>query len=99
MYCYVWSYVVRPDSEPQFLSAYGPEGDWARFFRRDSQYIRTHLLCDRSQKSRFMTIDFWKSYDAWASFRERNAEEFEALDKAFEQFTVEEVHIGSFDAL
>ena len=99
MYCYIWSFTVRPEFAKEFQAAYGPEGDWARFFRRDPQYIRTHLLHDRGSLSRFMTIDFWTSYEAWVAFRERNAEEFEALDQTFQQFTIEEVQIGSFDVL
>ncbi len=99
MYCYIWTYIVRPECVKQFHAASGPEGNWARFFRNDPAYIRTHLLSDRDHPTRFVTMDFWSSYEAWASFRQRFASQFEALDKTFEQYTVEEVHIGSFDVL
>jgi len=97
MYCYIWSFSVRPECVSEFQTAYGPEGDWARFFRTDPAYIRTHLLSDRERPNRFVTMDFWSSQEGWASFRERFAAQFEALDRSFERFTIEEVHVGSFD--
>jgi len=99
MYCYVWSYVVRPESVPAFRIAYGPDGDWAEFFRRDPTYLRTDLLRDRNNPTRFMTLDFWSSREACVSFQERFAAEYGALDKSFEHLTIEEVHLGDFDLL
>jgi hypothetical protein len=99
MYCYVWSYVVRPECLQAFQIAYGPDGDWVRFFRRDREYIRTNFFVDRDNPTRFMTIDFWTSREACLSFRERFCSEFEALDKGFGQLTVQEVHLGDFDVL
>lgn len=61
MYCYVWSYVVRPEYVEAFRTAYGPEGEWVQLFRRDRGYIRTDLLADRDNPEHFMTIDFWSS--------------------------------------
>ena len=97
MYCYVWSFVVRAEYLREFEAAYGPEGAWSHLFRNDPQYIRTHLLVDRDHPGRFLTIDFWSSYAAWASFRARCTSEFESLDKSFEKFTVDEVQIGTFE--
>jgi hypothetical protein len=99
MYCYVWSYVARPECSPAFRIAYGPDGDWVRFFRRDPAYIRTSFLGDLDDPARFMTIDFWTSREACISFRERFGSEFEALDKSLGQLTVEEVHLGDFEIL
>ena len=99
MFCYVWSYVVRPECLPAFRTAYGPDGDWAQFFRRDPEYIRTHLLGDRDHPTRFMTVDFWTSREACFSFRKKFSSEFEALDKSFDQLTVQESHLGDFDVL
>lgn len=99
MFCYVWSYVVRPESLSAFHTAYGPDGDWVRLFRRDPEYIRTNFLGNLDDPTRFMTIDFWTSREACLSFRKRFASEFEALDKSFDQLTVEEVHLGDFEVL
>jgi len=99
MFCYVWSYVVRPECLSAFRTAYGPEGDWVRLFRRDPEYVRTTLLGDRDNPTRFMTIDFWASREACLSFRERFRGEFETLDKRFDQLTVHESHLGDFEVL
>jgi hypothetical protein len=84
---------------PAFRTAYGPDGDWVRLFRRDPEYIRTHLLGDGDRPTRFMTIDFWTSREACLSFRKRFGSEFEALDKSLDQLTVQESHLGDFDVL
>jgi hypothetical protein len=99
MYCYVWSFVVRPECSQAFRRAYGPDGDWIRLFRRDPEYVRTDFLGDRDDPTRFMTIDFWTSREACLSFRERFRSEFDALDKSFEPLTVKEVHLGDFEVL
>ena len=99
MYCYVWSFIVRPEHLTEFQTAYGPDGDWAWLFRRDPQYIRTDLLRDRDDPTRFLTVDFWTSREACASFRTRFKGDFETLDKSCERFTIEETQIGSFDVL
>lgn len=99
MYCYVWSYLVRPEYLQAFRMAYGPEGDWVQLFGRDPEYIRTTLLGDRDNPARFVTIDFWSSREACVSFRERFRNEFDALDGSFERLTLPEVHLGDFDVL
>ena len=71
MFCYVWSYVVRPECLSAFRTAYGTDGDWVRLFRRDPEYVRTNFLGDRDNPTRFMTIDFWTNREAYLSFRER----------------------------
>jgi hypothetical protein len=97
MYCYLWEFVVRTGEVGAFESSYGPEGDWARLFRRDPQYVRTVLLKDRESSDRFVTIDFWTSRAAFVSFRERFASEFEALDRRFEALTLRENRVGEFE--
>lgn len=97
VYCYIWSFRVRPENVPAFRDAYGPDGGWVRFFRRDPEYRGTQLLCDREDPTRFLTIDFWSSQEAWSSFHGRFAKQFESLDSQFETLTVEETHVGSFE--
>jgi heme-degrading monooxygenase HmoA len=99
MYCYVWSFVVQPECAKDFQAAYGSDGEWTRLFRSDPGYISTSLLADRHNPHHFLTIDLWSSYEAWASFRKRYAEQFESLDREFEQWTVEKAQVGSFDVM
>jgi hypothetical protein len=99
MYCYVWSYLVRPECLDAFRVAYGPEGDWERLFRRDPNYIHTDLLSDKDNSAQFMTLDFWTSSEAREAFRENFSTEFEALDKHCGEFTNQEVHVGDYEVL
>ena len=99
MYGYVWEYIVPSEARSAFEASYGPAGEWVRLFRRDPGYIQTVLLRDREAPSRFMTIDFWSSREAWLAFRGRFGAEFEALDARFEALTLRETHLGDFDTV
>jgi heme-degrading monooxygenase HmoA len=96
-YLYIWEYLVPSDKTSMFESFYGPAGDWVQLFRRAPGYIRTELHRDRSNPQRFLTIDYWESYDAWQAFRRQFAKEFEALDVKGEELTSREIQIGRFE--
>ena len=68
-YTYLWEYRVRPGAEAQFREYYGPNGHWAKLFRRASGYLGTALYHDREQADRYLTMDFWESEDAFRAFR------------------------------
>ena len=51
----VFRYEVRdPDA---FEEAYGPDGEWAQFFRQGDGYIGTELLHDVEEPGRYLVID------------------------------------------
>src|SRR5207302_442607 len=57
----VFRYDVR---EPEaFEGVYGPNGEWARFFRQGAGYIGTELLRDVEEFDRYVVIDRWESAD------------------------------------
>jgi hypothetical protein len=82
--------------ESEFRRHYGPDGSWARLFRQDPAYIETLLLNDRSTRGRYLTVDRWKTAEAYRSFRERFAEDYAALDRLCEALTGQEADLGSF---
>ena len=43
-YVCLWEFRVKPESVGDFERTYGPDGDWARLFRRGAGYVRTELL-------------------------------------------------------
>ncbi|MBI5486443.1 MAG: nuclear transport factor 2 family protein [Deltaproteobacteria bacterium] len=96
-YVYAWEFVVRPECRAEFERAYGPDGDWVRLFRRASGHVSTDLLRDRGRPDRFVTIDRWKSREAWDSFRSTFSAEYEALDAQCAGLTVHERELGCFD--
>ena len=99
MFCYVWEFVAAPGQENAFTHAYGPEGPWVQLFRRDPAYIRTELSRDADNPRRFVTIDYWTTREACRAFRDRVRDEFAAIDRACEQLTEREWHIGDFEVV
>lgn len=96
MIVHVWEYRVPAESETEFRRYYGPEGSWVLLFRRSPGHIETLLLHDAATLGRYVTIDRWKSAEAYRAFRERFAAEYAELDRRCETLTTREVHLGSF---
>jgi heme-degrading monooxygenase HmoA len=96
-YAIVWELRPRPGREEEFERAYGPEGDWARLFRRAEGYLGTELLRDPAGPGRYLTIDRWASRAAFAAFKRAHGAEYEALDRACEGLTERESSLGSFE--
>ena len=95
-YVIVWEFRVRPQKEKDFVEKYGPDGSWARFFRRGQGYIRTELVRDVADPMRFLTLDYWQSQSVFKKFREQHRAEYERLDKEFEGLTEKETRLSSF---
>ena len=95
-YVIVWEFRVRQEKADEFLKKYGPEGNWARFFRGSNGYIRTELVRDVSDHLRFLTLDVWKTEEEFSEFRERNLAEYQRLDREFEGLTERETRLGAF---
>ena len=95
-YVIVWEFRTKAGKEAEFIEKYGPEGVWARFFRQSEGYIRTELVNDVTDHLRFLTLDYWKSQEAFKAFRKQNLAEYERLDKEFEGLTEQETRLGAF---
>ena len=100
-YVIVWEFKVRQAREAEFVQKYGPDGDWARFFRgapddMSPGYIRTELVRDVAVDFRYLTLDYWQSEEEFKRFREQNLAEYERLDKEFEGLTESETRLGTF---
>lgn len=93
---YVWTYKVKPELRTEFADAYGPDGVWVKFFSQSPGYIRTDILADNNDPDRFSTIDYFVNAEARPALVAERAEAFAALDKRWEEATVEETFIGVF---
>ena len=69
MIALVFSYEARDAAE--FERVYGPDGEWAAFFRGGRGYVGTELLRDVETPGRYLVIDRWDSREAYNDFVER----------------------------
>ena len=99
MFLVLWEYDVKPGFERRFETVYGPDGDWAQFFRRDPHFRETRLLRELSRPNAYMTLDVWDSRSACENFRQQNREVYLTLDRSSEAMTLREKHLGSFDEI
>ena len=99
MFLALWEYEVKPGCQKRFLKLYGPEGDWAKLFRKDANYQQTQLWHDLNRPATYLTLDFWASRQAYETFMETYAAEYEELDDAAEGLTLRERKIGWFERL
>jgi heme-degrading monooxygenase HmoA len=95
-YAYVWEFRVPPEKRTEFEIAYGPGGPWQELFRRARGYVGTELLSDEADDTRYLTIDYWISREAFDELRSAFADEFEAIDRRCEELTSSERPLGDF---
>ena len=74
MIALIFSYEVRDSAE--FERVYGPEGEWAQFFRQGRGYVGTELLRDVESPGRYVVIDRWESAEAYNDFASANRDEY-----------------------
>jgi heme-degrading monooxygenase HmoA len=91
----VFRYDVRDDGG--FEQVYGPNGEWARFFRQGRGYIGTELLHDVDERDRYIVIDRWESIDAYNAFIAEHQTEY--LERADESrlYYLQELRFGTFE--
>ena len=97
MIALVFSYEARDAAE--FERAYGPEGEWAQFFRGGRGYIGTELLRDLENPGRYLVIDRWESAEAYNAFvaAEREAYMRRSDESAFHHD--QELRFGTFETV
>ena len=95
-YLVVWQFQPKPGSEQRFEEAYGPRGAWARLFATGDGFIRTDLTNDLNNSTRYLTLDFWTTKEAYKAFRARHAAEYAAIDHECEMLTADESLVGEF---
>ncbi len=96
MYVVIWRYRVDPAQEAKFVKAYGPKGEWARFFSGSKDYLGTELLADDERPGEYATIDRWSSEEAYASFLGEHEADYDRLDRRFEALTLSESRVGAY---
>ena len=95
MIALVFSYEVRDTTE--FERVYGPDGDWAQFFRRGRGYVGTELLRDLEIPARYLVVDRWESAEAYNSFVESHREEYMRRVDETAFLYRQELRLGTFE--
>ena len=95
MIALVFSYDVRDAGE--FERVYGPDGDWARFFRQGRGYVGTELLRDVEVPGRYLVVDRWETAEAYNEFVAAHREEYmRRVDEAAFHYE-QELRFGTFE--
>jgi len=97
MFVALWEFEVKPGCEERFEKVYGPGGDWARLFRKDTNYQETRLVRDAFVRSVYLTMDFWQSRCAYEQFMEGHRKEYAEIEAVGEALTVKERRVGWFE--
>jgi heme-degrading monooxygenase HmoA len=93
----VFSYEVG-DAEG-FVRVFGPEGDWAAFFRGARRYVGTELLHDVEEPGRYLVIDRWETREAYNAFVEAHRDEYmRRVDETRFLFR-QELRVGTFESV
>ena len=82
-----------------FEQVYGPEGEWAQFFRTGRGYIGTELLRDLEIPQRYLVVDRWESREVYNDFVAANRDEYvRRVDETAFQHEAE-LRIGTFETV
>ena len=93
----MFSYEVANGAD--FERVYGPEGEWAQFFRSGRGYVATELLRDVEQPGRYVVIDRWESRQAYNAFAEANREEYMRRVDETAFLYEQELRLGTFESV
>ena len=99
MIAILWEYSVPVEHVVEFERHYNAAGTWVIFFRQAAAYHGTTLLRDDEVTGRYMTIDYWDSFDDYQTFSTENEDEYRRIDAMCEKLTTTERRIGLFDVV
>ena len=95
MIALAFRYEARDAAE--FERVYGPEGEWAQFFRRGRGYVGSELLRDLEEPERYLVIDRWESVEAYNAFLAEHESEYVRRSEETSVYYVQELRFGTFE--
>jgi heme-degrading monooxygenase HmoA len=90
----VFSYDARDPGE--FERVYGPNGEWAAFFRQGRGYVGTELLRDVELAGRYLVVDRWESAEAYNEFVAEHRDEYMRRSDESTFHWEHELRLGTF---
>ncbi len=97
MIALVWRYEVLEEARAAFEATYGPTGAWAQLFARGEGYCGTELF--RAEDGSYLTMDVWRSREAFEAFIAAHRADYDALDRSTESWTAAEHRLGEFEVI
>jgi heme-degrading monooxygenase HmoA len=95
----VFAYEVDEGSTAAFEAAYGPSGEWARFFGQGTGYVGTELWRPAAESpGRYLVIDRWRSASAYESFLVEHEAAYRRRSEGAERLYRAESVVGRFAA-
>lgn len=94
MIALVFRYDARDRDE--FERAYGPDGEWAQFFRQGDGYVGTELLRDLEEPDRYLVIDRWESAEAYDAFVAAHQADYVRRSDESRVLYLQELRFGTF---
>ena len=95
MLALLFSYEARDPEE--FEHVYGPDGEWAAFFRAGAGYVGTELLRDVENPGRYLVVDRWESREAYNAFSAEHRDEYMRRVDDTRFLYDQELRFGSFE--
>jgi heme-degrading monooxygenase HmoA len=96
----VFAYEVDAARAGAFEAAYGPDGDWARFFRDGEGYLGTDLWrAAEEDPRRYLLVDRWRSAADYGAFLAANEEEYRRRGREAEALYRSETALGRYEAV
>ena len=96
MYIVIWRYRVDLAQTTRFEKAYGPKGEWVKFFSASKDYLGTELLADDERAGEYVTIDRWESEESYSAYLGEHEADYDRLDRRFEALTLSESRVGAY---
>jgi len=96
----VFAYEVATGDAGAFEAVYGPDGEWACYFRGADGYRGTELLrATAGDGLSYLVIDRWDSAAAYERFLAEHEEEYGRRNRDAVRLYRQETILGRFDAL
>lgn len=96
MFAFVRRYEVEEHSRPEFETAFGPRGDWARLFAQSPAYRGIELFRDQDT---YLVLCVWESRETLDAFLEDHRQGIADLDLAMRALTRCSHALGEYEVL
>ena len=88
----IYRFDVRKECEEEFARL--NETAWPELFRHSPDYIATEVFNDIFGHNTYLTLDIWRSEEAFRAFQKEFAEDYQRLDDLTEACCESLMHLG-----